>query len=192
MADHSSLSRETEWSELRLAFSFYLCSYPSMTGKMQRSIDAAAKAQFLAALRRGESRKDAAFAAGFSLMGFYGARRRDLVFRAGWTDALATSAAAERRVRSYRARRGPHRLRQPPPLPAPPPPQRPLRRGAPGDLPRPFRRQLRQQGRLDPASRFSWKLVTATSFREHAAAGSWAHRPSPTKNSGCHHFPKPQ
>ena len=70
----------------------------------QRRIDAAAKATFLAGLRRGESREDAAFAAGFSLMGFYGARNRDPAFKADWTDALATSAAAERRVRAYAGR----------------------------------------------------------------------------------------
>jgi hypothetical protein len=66
----------------------------------QRFIDGAAKATFLAALRRGERREDAAIAAGFSLMGFYGARNRDPAFKADWTDALATSAAAERRVRA--------------------------------------------------------------------------------------------
>ncbi|HYI63793.1 MAG TPA: hypothetical protein VEW71_02795 [Allosphingosinicella sp.] len=70
----------------------------------QRLIDAAAKEAFLAGLRRGEHREDAAFAAGFSLMGFYGARARDPAFRAGWTEALAASAAAERRVRAYAAR----------------------------------------------------------------------------------------
>jgi hypothetical protein len=80
-----------------------------------RVIDAAAKAEFLAGLRRGESREQAAFAAGFSLMGFYGARRRDPAFAAGWTEALATSAAAERRVRAYaergeRAERGEVRI----------------------------------------------------------------------------------
>ncbi|HMG46553.1 MAG TPA: hypothetical protein VK614_03735 [Allosphingosinicella sp.] len=73
-----------------------------------RRIDVAAKAAFLAGLRRGESREDAAFAAGFSLMGFYGARRRDPAFSADWTEALATSAAEERRVRAYveRSERG--------------------------------------------------------------------------------------
>lgn len=70
----------------------------------QRRIDEAAKAEFLAGLRRGESREDAAFAAGFSLTGFYGARSRDPAFRAGWTEALAASAAAERRIRAYAAR----------------------------------------------------------------------------------------
>jgi hypothetical protein len=78
-------------------------------------IGAAAKADFLAGLRRGESREDAAAAAGFSLMGFYGARRRDPAFGADWTEALATSAAAERRVRAYaergeRAERGEVRI----------------------------------------------------------------------------------
>ena len=72
-----------------------------------RRIDAPAKAAFLAGLRRGERREDAAEAAGFSLMGFYGARGRDPAFKAGWTEALATSAAAERRVRAYSERGAP-------------------------------------------------------------------------------------
>jgi hypothetical protein len=70
----------------------------------QRRIDEPAKATFLAGLHRGESREDAAFAAGFSLMGFYGARSRDSAFKAGWTEALAASAAAERRLRAYAER----------------------------------------------------------------------------------------
>jgi hypothetical protein len=70
----------------------------------RRRIDEAAKAEFLAGLRRGESREDAALAAGFSLMGFYGARSRDRAFKAGWTEALVASAAAERRVRAYAER----------------------------------------------------------------------------------------
>lgn len=70
----------------------------------RRRIDAAAKAAFLAALRRGERREDAAAAAGFSMMGFYNARARDPAFRAGWTEALATSAAAERRLSAYAER----------------------------------------------------------------------------------------
>jgi hypothetical protein len=73
----------------------------------QRRIDAAAKAAFLAGLRRGERREDAAAAAGFSIMGFYGARARDPVFKAAWTQALATSAAAERRIRAYAQRGAP-------------------------------------------------------------------------------------
>ena len=68
----------------------------------QRRIDEAAKASFLAGLRRGERREDAAAAAGFSLMGFYGARWRDPAFKAEWTEALAASAAAERRPRPAR------------------------------------------------------------------------------------------
>lgn len=63
----------------------------------QRRIDAAAKAQFLAALHRGERREDAAAGAGFSLTGFYAARYRDPAFAARWKEALADSAAAERR-----------------------------------------------------------------------------------------------
>jgi hypothetical protein len=70
----------------------------------QRPIDGAAKAAFLAALRRGDRREDAAEAAGFSLMGFYGARARDPVFKAEWAGALAAPAAAERRVRAYEER----------------------------------------------------------------------------------------
>ena len=72
--------------------------------KPLRRIDAAAKAMFVTALRRGEAREDAAPAAGFSLMGFYGARARDHTFKAAWTEALAASAAAERRVLAYAGR----------------------------------------------------------------------------------------
>ncbi|MEA3034718.1 MAG: hypothetical protein QOH04_477 [Sphingomonadales bacterium] len=70
----------------------------------QRRIDDAAKAAFLAALRGGARREDAAAAAGFSLMGFYGARARDPVFKADWTEALAAPPAAARRVRAYEER----------------------------------------------------------------------------------------
>lgn len=69
-------------------------------------IDAAAKAAFLAALRRGARREDAAAEAGFSLMGFYGARRRDSLFADAWVEALAASAAEERRARAYAERGG--------------------------------------------------------------------------------------
>jgi hypothetical protein len=69
-----------------------------------RRIDAAAKAAFLERLRHGDRREDAAAAAGFSLMGFYGARARDPVFKADWAKALAAPAAAERRVRAYEER----------------------------------------------------------------------------------------
>jgi hypothetical protein len=68
------------------------------------SIDAAAKAGFLAALRRGERREDAAATAGFSLTGFYGARSRDPAFAADWQAALAAPPAASRRLRAYELR----------------------------------------------------------------------------------------
>lgn len=67
----------------------------------QGSIGAAAKAAFLAALHAGARREDAAEAAGFSLTGFYGARRRDPDFAAAWTGALAAGAAAGRRRSAY-------------------------------------------------------------------------------------------
>jgi hypothetical protein len=70
----------------------------------RRSIGAPAKARFVAALRGGARREDAAAEAGFSLMGFYGARGRDPGFKAEWTQALATSAAAERRACAYAER----------------------------------------------------------------------------------------
>jgi hypothetical protein len=70
----------------------------------QRTIDAAAKATFLAALRAGTRREVAADEAGFSLTGFYGARRRDPVFAADWAAALAGAPAAERRTRAYAER----------------------------------------------------------------------------------------
>lgn len=62
----------------------------------QPLIDAAAKDTFLAALRGGMRREDAAAAAGFSLTGFYGARARDPAFAAAWADALAAVPPAER------------------------------------------------------------------------------------------------
>ncbi|HEV7660163.1 MAG TPA: hypothetical protein VGO55_09990 [Allosphingosinicella sp.] len=85
----------------------------------QRFIDAAAKAAFLASLRRGERREDAAAAAGFSIMGFYGARRRDPVFKAEWTEALATSAGWLGRHVLFREKvRVPNRQAPPPPTSA--------------------------------------------------------------------------
>ena len=69
-----------------------------------RRIDAEASRRFVAALRSGASREDAAVAAGFSLMGFYTARRHDPAFAAEWTEALASSAAAERRARALAER----------------------------------------------------------------------------------------
>ncbi|HEX8667609.1 MAG TPA: hypothetical protein VF727_04465, partial [Allosphingosinicella sp.] len=70
-------------------------------------IGAAAKAAFVAALRSGARREDAADAAGFSLTGFYGARRRDPAFAAEWKAALAASAATDRRARAYAQRGAP-------------------------------------------------------------------------------------
>jgi hypothetical protein len=70
----------------------------------QRRIDAAAKAAFLAALRRGAPREDAAATAGFSLTGFYGQRRRDPAFATDWAQALAAPQAAVRRPKAYEER----------------------------------------------------------------------------------------
>lgn len=69
-----------------------------------RPIDAAARAAFIHCLRRGLRREDAAEAAGFSLAGFYGARRRDPAFAREWSEALAAAPAAERRARAYDTR----------------------------------------------------------------------------------------
>lgn len=76
----------------------------SLDSRPPRRIDAAAKAVFLAALRRGAPREDAAAQAGFSLTGFYGARRHDAQFAAGWAEALARPPAAARRAKAYAAR----------------------------------------------------------------------------------------
>lgn len=81
----------------------------SIGNKPQRRIDAAAKAAFLAGLRQGLRREDAAVAAGFSLMGFYNARARDPEFAAEWKAALALPPAAERRALAY-AERGEVRI----------------------------------------------------------------------------------
>ncbi|HEX8624507.1 MAG TPA: hypothetical protein VF782_05445 [Allosphingosinicella sp.] len=78
-------------------------------GRPRRSIGPEAKALFLAGLREGLCREDAAAAAGFSLTGFYGARRRDPRFAAGWKDALALPPAAGRRALAY-AERGEVRI----------------------------------------------------------------------------------
>ena len=74
-----------------------------------RRIDAAAKAAFVAGLRKGLCREEAAAAAGFSLTGFYGARRRDPAFAADWAAALEQPPAAQRRARAY-AERGEVRI----------------------------------------------------------------------------------
>jgi len=69
-----------------------------------RQIDSGAKAAFLAGLREGLCREDAAAAAGFSLTGFYGARCRDPAFAADWKAALALPPAAGRRASAYAER----------------------------------------------------------------------------------------
>lgn len=76
----------------------------ALSGRPQRSIGPGAKAAFLAGLRRGLCRKDCAAAAGFSLTGFYGARRRDPGFAAEWREALALPPAAQRRALAYEQR----------------------------------------------------------------------------------------
>jgi hypothetical protein len=64
----------------------------------RRRIDAVAKGTFLATVRRGAPLAAAARAAGVSLPGLYGARRRDPVFEAGWKEAMAASAGTYRIV----------------------------------------------------------------------------------------------
>lgn len=59
----------------------------------RRRIDGAVKGAFVTALRRGMKLEEAARAAGVSLPGLYGARRRDRLFRDAWAEALAQSAA---------------------------------------------------------------------------------------------------
>jgi hypothetical protein len=73
----------------------------TLDSRPPRRIHAAAKAIFLAALRRGLTREDAAAEAGFSLTGFYGARRHDPRFAADWTQALAGQPATTRRAKAY-------------------------------------------------------------------------------------------
>ena len=62
----------------------------------RRLIDAGAKAGFVADLRAGVSRDEAARRAGFSAEAFYGARKRDALFRSAWIWALELSAVDER------------------------------------------------------------------------------------------------
>ena len=59
-------------------------------------MDAGAKSGFVAALRAGTSRDAAAAQAGFSAQAFYGARKRDPLFKLAWIWALELSAADER------------------------------------------------------------------------------------------------
>ncbi|MFN3387791.1 MAG: hypothetical protein ACK40O_02600 [Allosphingosinicella sp.] len=66
------------------------------SGGRRQVIGAEAKEVFLAAVKLGVSLEGAAGAAGFTIDGLYGARRRDAGFRAAWEEALAYSAARER------------------------------------------------------------------------------------------------
>jgi hypothetical protein len=65
----------------------------------RRRIDVAAKARFLAGLRAGETRAEAAAGSGFSWRAFYQVRRRDPVFHFAWLAALELSAVDERDAR---------------------------------------------------------------------------------------------
>lgn len=69
-------------------------------------IGAAAKAAFLAAMRAGAPRQEAAAAGGYALNSFYRVARTDLAFRAAWDEAHAVSAEAERRRRRSFVRTG--------------------------------------------------------------------------------------
>ena len=73
----------------------------------RRRIGAGAKAEFLAALRAGKPRDEAAAQAGFTSQSFYYARRRDAVFRLGWIWALELSAADERGAHKASTLNGP-------------------------------------------------------------------------------------
>lgn len=92
---------------------FLLCSNSPVagrgdSGRVRRSIDAAAKARFVEGLRAGASRDDAATAAGFTANGFYYARRSDPVFALAWRWATDLSADDARAARAAIARPGPH------------------------------------------------------------------------------------
>jgi hypothetical protein len=62
----------------------------------RRRVDTAAKAAFLAAIRDGAPRDEAAERAGFTSEAFYYQRKRDPVFRLAWIFARDLSAADER------------------------------------------------------------------------------------------------
>ncbi len=66
----------------------------------RRRVDQTAKAAFVAALRSGLKRDDAAAHAGFSATAFYDARRRDRVFDLACAWAMDLSAADERCARA--------------------------------------------------------------------------------------------
>jgi hypothetical protein len=69
------------------------------SGKPRRRIDGAVKARFVAALRAGTSRDEAAAAEGFSSQAFYCARKRDPLFRSAWIWAVELSAVEQRDAR---------------------------------------------------------------------------------------------
>lgn len=65
----------------------------------RRSIDRAAKARFVAALRTGTLRDEAAAVEGFSSQAFYCARKRDPLFRSAWIWAVELAAVEAREAR---------------------------------------------------------------------------------------------
>lgn len=73
----------------------------------RRRIDEGAKASFLAALRAGASRDEAAAEAGFTANAFYYVRRSDRVFGLAWTWATDLSSDDARAARAAAARPGP-------------------------------------------------------------------------------------
>ncbi len=62
----------------------------------RRRVDEAAKAGFVAALRNGTARDEAAAAQGFTAEAFYYLRKRDAVFRLAWIWAIDLSARDQR------------------------------------------------------------------------------------------------
>jgi hypothetical protein len=73
----------------------------------RRRVDEAARLAFLAALRDGAPRDEAAARAGFTSAAFYYARERDPLFRQAWLWALELSAADARAAAASRPAPGP-------------------------------------------------------------------------------------
>lgn len=71
----------------------------SGTSDSRPRVDAAAKERFIAALRAGAHRDEAASRAGFTAEAFYYARKKDAVFRQAWRFALELSAIDVRAAR---------------------------------------------------------------------------------------------
>lgn len=71
--------------------------------RKRRRVETEAKALFLAGLRKGLPRDEAAAAAGFTSAAFYYARARDAVFHWAWLWANELSAADEHAARAARA-----------------------------------------------------------------------------------------